>query len=73
LDALKTNDLRYSLLDYVRAGQGPTNPPMPSDVSDIERQQPFSSLFEQQVFNRLADRGYYVVPSMTINNRVIDL
>lgn len=73
LDQLKRGDLRHSLLGYMQANQGPRNPPMPTDVSDTQRQEPFSSLFEQQVFNRLAARGYYVVPSLTVNNRVIDL
>ncbi|AZG43929.1 AAA domain-containing protein [Gordonia insulae] len=73
LEQLKPNDLRSSILGYVRANQGPTIAPMPTDVSDDQRRQPFSSLFEQQVFNRLAGRGYHVVPSVTVNNRVIDL
>ncbi|MEE3850791.1 AAA domain-containing protein [Gordonia sp. LSe1-13] len=73
LDDLKTNDLRRSLAAYVESNQGATLPPMPGDVSETERQQPFSSLFEQRVFNRLAERGYHVVPAMTVNNRTIDL
>jgi very-short-patch-repair endonuclease len=73
LDRLKPNDLRYSLVGYVESNQGPTIAPMPTDVSDHQRRQPFSSLFEQRVFNRLAQRGYHVVPSVTVNNRVIDL
>ncbi|MEE4022612.1 AAA domain-containing protein [Gordonia sp. PKS22-38] len=73
LDDLKANDLRRSLVAYVESNQGPTLPPMPEDVSEIERQQPFSSLFEQRVFNRLTERGYHVVPAMTVNNRTIDL
>lgn len=70
---LRPNDLRYSLLGYFEANEGASISPMPEDVSNTTRQEPFSSLFEQRVFNRLVDRGYYVVPAMTINNRVIDL
>ncbi|MGV9714039.1 AAA domain-containing protein [Gordonia sp. NPDC003424] len=70
---LRERDLRWSLLGFVTANQGASLAPMPVDVSNSERQQPFSSLFEQRVFNRLAERGYYVVPSVTVNNRVIDL
>lgn len=73
LDDLRTGDLRYSLLSYLQAGTGPSIPPMPVDVSDTERTPPFDSLFEQRVFNRLAGRGYHVVPKMVVNNRVIDL
>ncbi|MFW0796467.1 AAA domain-containing protein [Gordonia sp. CPCC 205515] len=72
-DDLRPSDLRYSLLSYFEANQGPSIQPMPTDVSNTTRQQPFSSLFEQQVFNRLVERGYYVVPAVTVNNRVIDL
>ena len=73
LDDLGTNDLRYSLLGYLQANQGPTIPPMPSDVPDDERVEPFDSLFEQRVFNRLAALGYHVTPKVVVNNRVIDL
>ncbi|MFW0787358.1 AAA domain-containing protein [Gordonia sp. CPCC 206044] len=70
---LKPTDLRRSLLGYVQANQGASTPSMPTDVPDDVRRQPFSSLFEQRVFNRLADRGYHVVPATTVNNRTIDL
>ena len=73
LDDLRPNDLRYSLLGYMQANQGPTIAPMPSDVPDDERVEPFDSLFEQRVFNRLAALGYHVTPKVLVNNRVIDL
>ncbi|MXP22589.1 AAA family ATPase [Gordonia sp. HNM0687] len=73
VDQLKPNDLRRSLSAYVESTQGPTLPAMPEEVSDTERRQPFSSLFEQRVFNRLVQRGYHVLPGVTVNNRVIDL
>ena len=73
VDELKANDLRRSLAGYVESTQGPALLPMPVDVSDTERRQPFSSLFEQRVFNRLAERGYHVMPGVTVNNRLIDL
>ncbi|GAA1480327.1 very short patch repair endonuclease [Gordonia sinesedis] len=73
LDDLKPTDLRYSLLSYLRANTGPSIPPMPVDVPDDRRVAPFDSLFEQRIFNRLADRGYHVVPKMVVNKRTIDL
>nr|WP_040510615.1 AAA domain-containing protein [Gordonia soli] len=72
-DALRASDLRRSLLTYVQAGEAPPPDPMPTDVSETQRQSPFESLFEQRVFRRLADRGYHVSPQVSVNNRTIDL
>ncbi|MCR5980521.1 AAA family ATPase [Gordonia jinghuaiqii] len=72
-DELRRNDLRYSLLSYVIANEGPVISPMPTDVPDDRRVEPFDSLLEQQVFNRLAALGYHVSPKVVVNNRVVDL
>ncbi|MGV9795530.1 AAA domain-containing protein [Gordonia sp. NPDC003422] len=73
LDELRRNDLRYSLLGYLEANAGPTISPMPDDVPDDKRVEPFDNLLEQRVFNRLASLGYHVTPKVVVNNRVIDL
>lgn len=72
-EQLSPGDLRRSLLEFMSANAGATIDPMPIDVADDVRVAPFESLFEQRVFNRLARRGYHVVPKMSVNNRVIDL
>ncbi|MFT4125183.1 MAG: AAA domain-containing protein [Gordonia sp. (in: high G+C Gram-positive bacteria)] len=73
LDDLAPGDLRRSLLGYLEANAGPAISPMPVDVPDDRRVEPFASLFEQRVFNRLAARGYHVTPKVVVNNRTIDL
>ncbi|MDL9938507.1 AAA domain-containing protein [Gordonia sp. ABSL1-1] len=73
LDDLRDNDLRYSLLGYMQANAGTVTAPMPHDVPDHERVEPFDNLLEQQVFNRLVALGYHVTPKVTVNNRDIDL
>ncbi|MGW0037240.1 AAA domain-containing protein [Gordonia sp. NPDC003376] len=73
LDDLGSGDLRRSLLGYMVANAGPALPPIPVDVPTDVRVEPFSSLFEQQVFDCLAARGYHVTPKVVVNNRTIDL
>lgn len=73
LDDLGHSDLRFSLLGYMQANQGPTIEPMPVDVPGDRRVPPFDSLFEQRVFNHLAALGYHVTPKVVVNNRTIDL
>ncbi|WP_238419013.1 AAA domain-containing protein [Gordonia sp. 'Campus'] len=73
LDDLRPHDLRYSLLSYVTAAEGPSIAPMPADVPDDRRVAPFDNLLEQRVFNRLAALGYHVTPKVEVNNRVVDL
>ena len=73
VDDLRHNDLRYSLLSYFTANEGLTISPMPTDVPDDRRVEPFDNLLEQRVFNRLEALGYHVTPKVTVNNRVIDL
>ncbi|MFD7585668.1 AAA domain-containing protein [Kitasatospora sp. NPDC059811] len=74
LDQLKSGDLRLNLLGYMQ------NPPAAlAEAADIGavlpdvRRTPFDSLFEQQVYLRLKDRGYHVVPQYPAGSKRIDL
>ena len=42
-------------------------------VSENERCEPFDSLFEQRVFNRVVDRGYSVIPQFSTDSYRIDM
>lgn len=78
LDQLSNSeDMRHHLLDYCygvigRSGaeqdEGTTSP-VPEDV----RVEPFDSLFEQRVYNRLVDRGFTVIPQFPANGYNLDL
>ncbi|MFC8176012.1 AAA domain-containing protein [Streptomyces sp. NPDC057325] len=73
-DQLRSRDLRHSLLTYMQAPpelQGAS--PALSAVSPDERCKPFDSLFEQQVFRRIKERGYHVVPQWEVSGKRIDL
>jgi very-short-patch-repair endonuclease len=71
------DDMRFRLLDYCYgvvsrlAAEDDTivKNPVPEDV----RVDPFDSLFEQRVFNRLLDRGYSVIPQFPTEGYRIDL
>ncbi|MDQ4033852.1 MAG: AAA domain-containing protein, partial [Actinomycetota bacterium] len=74
LDQLKPDDLRASLLGYM------TKPPAVFDkspalqeVSATQPCDPFDSLFEQQVFREIKQRGYHVVPQHKVGSRSLDL
>ncbi|MFK0245659.1 AAA domain-containing protein [Amycolatopsis azurea] len=69
-------DMRFQLLDYCYAVSGSADDvddARRSSVPDDERVQPFDSLFEQRVFNRIVDRGYSVVPQFPADGYRIDL
>ncbi|MFC5667558.1 AAA domain-containing protein [Kitasatospora misakiensis] len=73
-DQLKSGDLRLNLLSYMQ------NPPAAlAEADDIGpvlpdvRRAPFDSLFEQQVYLRLKQRGYHVVPQYPAGSKRIDL
>ncbi|MFG2908049.1 AAA domain-containing protein [Kitasatospora sp. NPDC048286] len=73
-DQLKTGDLRLNLLGYMQ------NPPAAlAEAADLGavlpdvRRPPFDSLFEQQVYLRLKERGYHVVPQYPAGSKRIDL
>lgn len=70
------DDMRFALLDYIygvinqsQANDGPAMGTVPDDV----RVEPFDSLFEQRVFNKIVDRGYVVVPQFEASGYSIDL
>ncbi len=72
-----TEDMRFQLLDYC---YGVVNRPandldgsMPGAVPEDVVIPPFDSLFEQRVFNRIADRGYTVIPQYPALGYNIDL
>lgn len=72
-----TEDMRFQLLDYCygianRSRIG-TEIPMTASVSEDITVQPFDSLFEQRVFNRILDRGYTVIPQYEALGYHIDL
>jgi len=75
-DFTNKDDLRYRLLDYaygvVRRGRtlAPGESPF---VSETERQEPFDSLFEQRVYNRIASRGFTVQPQFQAIGYSLDL
>ncbi|NKE58587.1 AAA family ATPase [Lentzea sp. PSKA42] len=69
-------DMRFQLLDYCYAlsgRTGGTDDVRYSVVPEDRRVEPFDSLFEQRVFNRLVDRGYSVVPQFPADGYRIDL
>ncbi|WP_232519750.1 AAA domain-containing protein [Actinosynnema pretiosum] len=75
-DLHNSEDMRFQLLDYcysvARRGEdedGARRALVPED----ERVEPFDSLFEQRVFNRLVDRGHSVVPQFPAEGYRIDL
>lgn len=70
-------DMRFRLLDYCygvvsRLGAEDSATVKEAVPEDI-RVDPFDSLFEQRVFNRLLDRGYSVIPQFPTEGYRIDL
>ena len=64
-DIKNTSDLRRMLIDYCQnVERGLLNPVEGAvgQVSNDERVEPFDSLFEQRVHNRIVERGYKVIP-----------
>ena len=71
---LKPKDLRRSLLSYMR--QPPSsltlNPRLDRATPDQLRL-PFRTLFDQQIFLALRQRGYAAIPQYKVDDRAIDL
>lgn len=67
--------MRYQLLDYCLRTSGASNVELavPEEVPEDIRVDPFDSLFEQQVFNRIRRRGYVVVAQHPVHDHRIDL
>jgi very-short-patch-repair endonuclease len=73
-DRLKPHDLRLNLLTYME------NPPAALEAADDigrvlpdVRRAPFDSLFEQQVYLKIRERGYHVIPQFPAGSKRIDL
>lgn len=73
-DRLKPHDLRLNLLTYMES------PPAALEAADDigpvlpdVRRAPFDSLFEQQVYLRIKERGYHVIPQFPAGSKRIDL
>lgn len=72
-----SEDMRFQLLDYCQNGwrdlqadhEGAPGGPVPED----RRVEPFASLFEQRVHNRVVERGHVVVPQYLTMGYRIDL
>lgn len=73
VDRLKRADLRNSLLSYMTSVSPAPAAPMPIGVDPEIRREEFATLFEQQIFCDLRNRGYHVNPGVEVNNRRIDL
>jgi very-short-patch-repair endonuclease len=69
--------MRFQLLDYCygvsQRRENPDADVMITAVSENERCEPFDSLFEQRVFNRVVDRGYSVIPQFSTDSYRIDM
>lgn len=72
----RTDDLRHQLLDYcygiMRKGRD-LAPGVSDLVPEDVRAEPFDSLFEQRVHNRMVERGFTVVPQLEAQGYLIDL
>ncbi len=69
------DDMRHQLVAYIEETRqdGALQDEAPAPVSDVDRAEPFRSLFEQHVYNRLVERGYAVQPQLDISGYRIDL
>lgn len=72
-----TEDMRFQLLDYcygiVNRPRNNGDSSVPGVVPEDVLIPPFDSLFEQRVFNRIADCGYTVIPQYPALGYNIDL
>lgn len=76
-DLSNPEDMRFALLDYcygvINRTQVEDDRVLATAVPEDVRVEPFDSLFEQRVFNRLYDRGYSVIPQFPAEGYNIDL
>ncbi|MFC5260918.1 AAA domain-containing protein [Kribbella qitaiheensis] len=76
-DVSNPADMRFQLLDYcygvINRLQTDDDGVVKHDVPENALVEPFDSLFEQRVFNRLIDRGYTVIPQFPANGYRLDL
>ena len=75
-DLPNSADLRHHLIDYcygvIGRGSGPAAGSA-RQVPDDARVEPFDSLFEQRVHNRIIDRGFTVIPQFPASGYRLDL
>ncbi|MFI6225047.1 AAA domain-containing protein [Nocardia salmonicida] len=75
-DLGNAEDMRYQLLDYcqsLEAAQTLDDDELPTPVSEDRTVAPFSSVFEQQVFNRILDRRYRVRAHYEVGIHTLDM
>ncbi|MGW0520764.1 AAA domain-containing protein [Crossiella sp. NPDC003009] len=75
-DLGNAEDMRFQLLDYCYAVSGRVegvDGARHTVVPEDRRVEPFDSLFEQRVFNRLVDRGYSVIAQFPAEGYRLDL
>lgn len=76
-DVSHPEDMRFQLLDYcygvVNRMGGSAEDGAAGQVPEDVRVEPFESLFEQRVCNRLIDRGYTVIPQYPAGHYRLDL
>jgi len=74
IDMLKPTDLRRSLLGYVMSPPQVFGGEQHLDLRwDSEKREPFGSKFEQRVFLKIREKGYFITPQFEVNGRFIDL
>ncbi len=76
-DVVNGDDMRFQLLDYcygvANRRHAPADDTIVTPVPEDVRVDPFDSLFEQRVFNRVLDRGYSVIPQFETDSYRIDM
>jgi very-short-patch-repair endonuclease len=76
-DVPNSEDMRHQLLDYcygvIKRGRSDSASASRASLPEDMRVDPFDSLFEQRVYNRLIDRGLHVEPQYEAAGYRIDL
>ncbi|MFI6957044.1 AAA domain-containing protein [Nocardia sp. NPDC050408] len=76
-DLANPADMRYQLLDYCLSSEAapptPEGGELPAPVREDRPVPPFSSVFEQQVFNRILARRYRVVAHYDVGIHTLDM
>ncbi|CAM3228256.1 AAA domain-containing protein [Corynebacterium gottingense] len=73
-EELNPEDIRAKLLQYAyEVAQAQPESNVSELVPNDDRVEPFDSLFEQRVYNRIVERGYQVIPQYRAFGYLIDL
>ncbi|MFC6013008.1 AAA domain-containing protein [Nocardia lasii] len=75
-DLANPDDMRYQLLDYclsIEAARTSEDDELPEPVREDRLVPPFSSVFEQQVFNRILARRYQVRAHFDVGIHTLDM